>query len=377
MKNPTPSPPPELLMQIANDPSVEAFVSSFPHVRVAVSDYLGRAGYRFGGFRRILDFGCGVGRFLFAMKEVLGPEQRMFGCDIDSQCIDWCSGNIDFAKVTRSQIAPPLPYRDGEFDLVYALSVFTHLSLDLQFAWAWEISRVLKPGGVLFVSTHGLMFLQQILAIRENWAHADLALFGATAMVGVFSEHGKSAIEGQREIAVVHTGEGVREVFSGMRLKYHDPVSYMAGGQGISIFEKPGGITRATFPDQESGLAEFADQLGGGRACSGIQRFGFSPLAESATLRFYLTFDHLRRDCSRFQVHCRIAIREVGVTVSDAMLPIPIHVASGTNHFLPFKVSVPPLCSRFEVSLQLALVPGNIPQSETVAFKWRLLRIES
>ena len=49
---------------------------------------------------------------------------------------------------------PPLPYADGSFDLIYGVSVFTHLSEEHQRAWLPELRRILKPGGLLLLSFH-------------------------------------------------------------------------------------------------------------------------------------------------------------------------------------------------------------------------------
>jgi ubiquinone/menaquinone biosynthesis C-methylase UbiE len=48
-----------------------------------------------------------------------------------------------------------LPYPDAHFDGIYCLSVFTHLDETRQHEWLAELSRVLKPGGVLLLSVHG------------------------------------------------------------------------------------------------------------------------------------------------------------------------------------------------------------------------------
>jgi predicted SAM-dependent methyltransferase len=50
---------------------------------------------------------------------------------------------------------PPLSFADGEFDLVYCVSVFTHLSAELGCQWLAELHRVLGPGGTLLVTVHG------------------------------------------------------------------------------------------------------------------------------------------------------------------------------------------------------------------------------
>ena len=48
-----------------------------------------------------------------------------------------------------------LPFADSEFDLSYALSVLTHLSLPLQKRSLSELARTLKPDGRLAISLHG------------------------------------------------------------------------------------------------------------------------------------------------------------------------------------------------------------------------------
>jgi SAM-dependent methyltransferase len=105
----------------------------------------------------ILDFGCGCGRILRHWGEL--ADTRVFGCDIDPRMVQWCDANLPFADVTVNDLAPPLPYADSSFDLVYAFSVFTHLSVQLQHAWMQDCLRVLRPGGWLLMSTLGEHYL--------------------------------------------------------------------------------------------------------------------------------------------------------------------------------------------------------------------------
>jgi predicted SAM-dependent methyltransferase len=73
--------------------------------------------------------------------------------------VQWCDANLPFADVTVNDLAPPLPYADSSLDLVYAFSVFTHLSVQLQHAWMQDCVRVLRPGGWLLISTLGEHYL--------------------------------------------------------------------------------------------------------------------------------------------------------------------------------------------------------------------------
>src|SRR4030095_4335904 len=157
-------PPPDLLMQTSNNPSGEDFIASFEHMRDDSIRSLRAAGVDFSQITRILAFVGAVGRFLFAMRPQLHPHQKLFGCDVNRDCATWCRENIDFAEIEHTALNPPLPYADGSFDFIYALSVFTHLSFDLQFAWAMELHRVIRPGGVIFFTTHGELHLPLALA---------------------------------------------------------------------------------------------------------------------------------------------------------------------------------------------------------------------
>jgi SAM-dependent methyltransferase len=102
--------------------------------------------------RNILDFGCGCGRVIRHWARL---PAAVHGCDYNAAAVRWCQRHLPFARFTVNGLAPPLPYASGQFDLVYALSVFTHLPEPLMLAWMQEMARVLAPGGFLIVSTHG------------------------------------------------------------------------------------------------------------------------------------------------------------------------------------------------------------------------------
>ncbi len=103
---------------------------------------------------RILDFGCGCGRVITWLQQ-LDSKYQYFGTDIDPEAITWCQENLaNFGEYAVNPHLPPTEYADNYFDLVYSISVFTHLSEDMQFAWLKELSRITKPGGYLLLTTH-------------------------------------------------------------------------------------------------------------------------------------------------------------------------------------------------------------------------------
>ncbi len=96
----------------------------------------------------ILEWGCSSGRVLRHMPDlVIGA--ACWGCDIDAWSINWAAAHLaPPLRLFRSTTTPSLPLETGAFDLVYAVSVFTHLS-DHFDAWLMELRRILRPGGVL------------------------------------------------------------------------------------------------------------------------------------------------------------------------------------------------------------------------------------
>ena len=88
----------------------------------------------------------------------------MHGCDSNRRLVDWVQKNLPFVEARRNERTPPLPYRDGSFDFVYAISIFTHLSTEQASAWMAEIKRVLRPGGLFFFTTHGVSYRDQLSA---------------------------------------------------------------------------------------------------------------------------------------------------------------------------------------------------------------------
>ena len=107
----------------------------------------------------LLDWGCGCGRLLRHWGTL--EHVRVHGCDINPRMVAWCNEHLPFADVKVNELSPPLPYADASFDLVYAFSVMTHLSEELQREWVAECRRVLAPGGYLLFSTLGEYYVSR------------------------------------------------------------------------------------------------------------------------------------------------------------------------------------------------------------------------
>ncbi|MEM1379450.1 MAG: methyltransferase domain-containing protein [Pseudomonadota bacterium] len=98
----------------------------------------------------VLEWGCGLGR----IGTHLAERYAYTGVDIDHQSIAWCADNLK-GRYTVNRSNPPLPFPDNTWDVVFAVSIFTHLSASAHEAWRDEVARILKPGGIFIFTVHG------------------------------------------------------------------------------------------------------------------------------------------------------------------------------------------------------------------------------
>src|SRR5256714_5946755 len=122
-----------------------------------------------GGLRpeeQVLDIGCGAGRVAAHLTRYLDPAAGSYeGFDVMPRAIDWAQKQIttrhpnfrfQLAEVRNDEYNPEaagdastyrFPYADGEFDLTFALSLYTHMFPFQVANYLRETARVLRPGG--------------------------------------------------------------------------------------------------------------------------------------------------------------------------------------------------------------------------------------
>lgn len=134
-----------------------------------IKKYTGQLGAPLRPDSRILDFGCGWGRYLrYFLKDTLAS--NLYGVDVDPMMTDACKQSFPYGDFTTVQPLPPTGFPNGQFDLIFAYSVFSHLSAPAADAWIEEFSRLLAPGGLLIVTTQGRDFVSYCQQIRDSIA---------------------------------------------------------------------------------------------------------------------------------------------------------------------------------------------------------------
>ncbi len=115
--------------------------------------------------RSYLDIGCASGRVIrhFACND---PQIKVYGCDINRMHVEWVQRYLPKHIIAFQNTALPiLPLPDSSIDLVSAFSVFTHIET-FEMAWLMEIRRILRPGGMAWISVHTEHTWEQM---RETW----------------------------------------------------------------------------------------------------------------------------------------------------------------------------------------------------------------
>lgn len=118
----------------------------------------------------LLDIGCGSGRLAIGVLSLLGKVHLYHGIDVSKPRIDWCMRHLasrqpgfKFTHIdaVNCRYNPggdkieggfSLPLLDGEFDIVYLYSVFSHMAADHVGRYLEEIQRVLRGSGRVFIT---------------------------------------------------------------------------------------------------------------------------------------------------------------------------------------------------------------------------------
>ncbi len=114
----------------------------------------------------VLDFGCGWGRLTrYLLRDVASG--RLYGCDPVEGILEVCRANRIAATFARSAVMPErLPF-DEQFDLIFAFSVFTHLSEAAHERCLAALHHCLRPDGVLIVTIRPPEYLFYCAAMRS------------------------------------------------------------------------------------------------------------------------------------------------------------------------------------------------------------------
>jgi hypothetical protein len=149
---------------------------------------------------RIGEWGCGPAKIIRNLPDFLpGQNIRFYGTDYNRKTIAWCKKTIPTMTFVDNNLQPPLEFNENFFAIVFARSVFTHLSEKMHFAWIAELFRIVNKKGILLFTTNGPNFLNRLIPHEQE-------LFRNGHMVST-----QGVFEGKKYFASFHPPRFVRE----------------------------------------------------------------------------------------------------------------------------------------------------------------------
>jgi SAM-dependent methyltransferase len=141
----------------------------------------------------VLDFGCGWGRLTRLMWREVEPG-ALCGCDPDPSILQICAdtgvpGRLEFSAA----VPDALPF-DDRFDLVYAFSVFTHLSEPAHLACLRAIHAGLAPGGLLIATVRPPAYVDLGLDVGRVRLGGDDPAYAFVGHGGALPDYGEAVL---------------------------------------------------------------------------------------------------------------------------------------------------------------------------------------
>ena len=177
-----------------------------PYLKIGRSDF------------KVLDWGCGPARVVRHIPGLFGNNHAVFGCDYNDSYIKWCTKAIPEVSFIRNELVPPVDLPSNSMDAIYGLSILTHLSEKNHRFWIDELFRLLKPGGVLLITTQGNKFKDKLLP-------AELKLFESGGLLVRDFEK-----EGHRMYSAFQPETYMKQLLGNFKL-----LRFIAGGSAESV----------------------------------------------------------------------------------------------------------------------------------------------
>tara|TARA_R110000751_G_scaffold41702_6_gene97607 strand:- start:1744 stop:2529 length:786 start_codon:yes stop_codon:yes gene_type:complete len=142
----------------------------------------------------ILDVGCGTGRLAKSLCSFLDGGTYV-GIDVNKRYVKYCSdtykrSNFAFERIDvnngefnpNGAIEPQdfkFPYKDSSFDISVSIALFNHMQAKSIYRYIAEMSRVLRPNGILFftaiiLNSHSIPHIDKREKPPFMFQHRDL-----------------------------------------------------------------------------------------------------------------------------------------------------------------------------------------------------------
>jgi SAM-dependent methyltransferase len=179
---------------------------------------------------KVFEWGCGPARVIRHLRATFGLDAKIYGSDYNEETIAWCRDNIPGVTFLHNTLQPdpPLPIENDFFDLIYSISVFTHLSESTSQRWIAELLRIVRPCGLLIITTQG-----DALKLRMMPDELRRYRTSGTAVRDKCSE-------GKKLFSAFHSPEYLRQkLFKVFEVLEHAPASFPFTAQDYWVLRRP------------------------------------------------------------------------------------------------------------------------------------------
>ena len=142
----------DFMLTSANPKLVAEYVAGARQFVGILERSLMQAGKDWRDVDACLEVGSGYGRIIRELRHKLHPS-RVYAADVIEEAARFAA--TEFGVNCMPVLEQAGDKYDGKFDLIYLLSVYTHLRRDMIEANLRQVAKALKPGGVVVFSTHG------------------------------------------------------------------------------------------------------------------------------------------------------------------------------------------------------------------------------
>ncbi|MGD9738410.1 MAG: class I SAM-dependent methyltransferase [Parvibaculaceae bacterium] len=186
--------------------------------------------------RTLLDFGTGWGRTIRPFMNRI-ELRNLHAYDAMPMFCQMARLLNPYITVTSGPDVPPTIYDYRQFDMVVAYSVLTHLPPNLARSWFEEFARILKPGGLLIITTWGARFLETLVKEEQRMK--------AGQEIHWFHKQVIEAAGKLDDIALAHKGGQIVFIPSSVNPNYGDTLMSPKAARGLSV----NGLELAAYDD--------------------------------------------------------------------------------------------------------------------------------
>jgi SAM-dependent methyltransferase len=230
-----PVPPAKLRWRVQANATKSSYLERGRLHAQTIQDLCKIAGRDFNSYSDILDFGCGCGRVVQNFRGRSGS-CNLYATDIDPDLVGWGKSNLPGIQWSVNGHRPPLPFNADSFDLIYGISVFSHLDEEFQHLWLRELQRVARPGATVILSVQGEYDMRWL---RKDRSYSDEV--DERGFLFITLSQGRFKPDGFPDFyqTAYHTKKYVYDVWS----SYFDIIDYIERGinnhQDAVVVRKP------------------------------------------------------------------------------------------------------------------------------------------